>query len=119
MRPLGLAATSRQLAIQPGRTSDRKKNGEHVHRDADRAHDDAAVEIDVRIEFPRDEIVVLQRGLLEVLRDGQERVLIAQLFQHVVAGLADDLGARIEIAINRVAKAHQAVALAAGFRRLR
>src|SRR5690606_12746207 len=48
-------APMRDPARQP---ADREDHGEHVRRDADRAHDDAAVVVDVRIELPLDEVWV-------------------------------------------------------------
>src|SRR5688572_18633967 len=45
--------------------SDREHHGEHVRRDAERAHDDSAVVVDVRVELAPDEILVVERDRLE------------------------------------------------------
>src|SRR5688572_11946821 len=44
---------------------DRKHHREHRTRDPERAVDDARIEIDVRIQLATDEVVVLERDLLE------------------------------------------------------
>src|SRR6266404_6778729 len=64
---------------------EREDAGEHRHRDAERALHDAGVEVDVRVELAADEIIVLERDLLE--RNGQlEEAIVAQsqLVQHLV-----------------------------------
>src|SRR5262249_36909564 len=55
-----------------------EEDGEHVRREAEGAVDDAGVEVDVRVELALDEVAVLQRRLLELLGDAEERVLDAQ-----------------------------------------
>ncbi len=95
--------------------ADRKHRGKHVHRNTDRAHDDAGVEIDVRVEFAGDEVVILERGLLKVLRNLEERIVDPELSEQRAAGLTDDLGPRVEVAIHGVTKAHEAIGFAAGF----
>ena len=90
--------------------ADGEHHREHLHRNADGAHDDAAVEVHVRIELALDEIGILQRGFLEVLGDVEQRIVEIQFGQHVVAGLLDDLGARIVILVDAVAEAHQPLA---------
>ena len=66
------------------------------------------VEIDVRIELARDEVLVLERDLLEPQRQLEQRIVVLpSLREHLVAHLADDLGARIEILVDAVAEAHQ------------
>src|SRR5688572_2880216 len=86
---------------------DREHHGEHVRRDAERAHDDAAVVIDVRVELARDEVLVVERDLLEPHRDLEQRVVDAELLQQRVARVLDDLGARVEVLVNAVAEPHE------------
>src|SRR4029079_12768960 len=81
---------------------------EHRDRNAERLVDDAGVEIHVRIELALDEILVLERDLLQ--RDGELEQLVVleiELFQHLVAGLLDDLGARVVVLVDAVTETHQ------------
>ncbi len=94
----GSAIISCHWAIQPT----------HRHRDAERALHDAGVEVDVRIKFAADEIIVLQRDLLQRHRQLENPVVVkAQLFQHFVAGLAHELRARIVVLVHAMPEAHQ------------
>ena len=52
-----------------GQAAEREDRREHVGRRADRVVDHARVEVDVRVELALDEVVVLQRDLLELDRD--------------------------------------------------
>src|SRR5216684_7028705 len=52
----------------------REDAGEHRHRDAERALHDAGVEIDVRVQLPGNEIVVLERDLLQRHRELEQAV---------------------------------------------
>src|SRR5687768_7963433 len=54
------------------RAGEREDAGEHRHRDAQRALHDAGVEVDVRIQLAADEVIVLQRDLLEGQRQLEE-----------------------------------------------
>ena len=61
----------RQLSpmCDPSRhTADRKHNGEHVERNPNGIEDHSAVEIDIRIEFPFEEILLIQSRLLQMSR---------------------------------------------------
>src|SRR5437016_4116005 len=51
------------------RARQREDRGEKLHRDADRLLHDAGIEVDVRIELARHEIIVLERDLLERHRE--------------------------------------------------
>ena len=53
-----------------------------------------------------------------MLGDVEERVGLAEFLQDDFAGLADDFGAGVEVAVDGVAEAHQAMALGAAFRGL-
>ena len=91
-----------------GHAADGEHHGEHVQRDADGAHDDAAVEIDIRIEFSGNEIIVVQGDVLEFFGDVQQGVGLVELGEHLVALLFEDDGAGIEVFVYAVAEAHQA-----------
>src|SRR5690606_3257353 len=62
-----------------GQAPDREDHREHVRRYADRPHDDPAVVVDVRIELALDEVGIVQRDLLESLREVEQRVADAEL----------------------------------------
>jgi hypothetical protein len=93
-----------------GHAADGEHHGEHLHRNPQRAHDDAAVEIHVRIQLALDEIGILERSFLEFLGDVEQRIVEIQFGQHFVAGFLDNLRARIVIFVNAVAEAHQLLA---------
>src|SRR5690606_8592215 len=103
------------LLLQPvrdpaGGAGDGEHHREHLGRDAQRLVDDAGIEVDVRIQLALHEVVVLQRRLFQAHRDLEHRVVDAQLLEYLVAHLADDLGARVEVLVDAVAEAHQAEA---------
>ena len=91
-----------------GHAADGKHDGEHVGWDADGAHDDAAVEIDIRVEFARDEVFVVERDFLEFFGDFEEWIRLVKLGEHLVALLLDDDSARVEALVDAVAEAHEA-----------
>ena len=72
----------RDPARQP---ADREHHREHVHRDAERLVDDARVEVDVRVELVADEVLVLERDLLELHRDLEQPALDAEPVEHIDA----------------------------------
>src|SRR5688572_6365762 len=50
-----------------GHAADGEHRGKHSDRNAHRPHDDAGVEIDVRVELAGDEVIIGQSGGLELL----------------------------------------------------
>ena len=95
-------------AIQPTVRASAKIAVNRLHRNADRALHDARIEVDVRVELARDEVVVLERDLLERHRELEQRVVVqAERVEHLVAGLAHQLGARVVVLVDAVAEAHQ------------
>src|SRR4029077_3325899 len=74
----------------------------------------ARIEIDVRIELARHEVLVLQRNPLELERDLEERIL-AGYGEDDVGDPLHDLGAWIVRLVDAMTEPHQAVA---GFARL-
>src|SRR3974390_3501697 len=66
---LGIGNHLLPLRDPADRAREREDAGEHRHRDAERALHDAGIEIDVRVELAADEILVLERDLLQ--RDRQ------------------------------------------------
>src|SRR3546814_2025998 len=69
---------------------------------------DARIEVDVRVEAALDEVVVLERDLLEFDRDFEQRIVDAEFAQYLMRRLMDDAGARIVVLIDAVAEAEQA-----------
>src|SRR5437763_7098325 len=84
----------------------RKHYRKHFHRDIQRLVDQAGVEVDVRVELALDEVLVLERDLLQLQRDVEQRVLAGD-FEYVVRRLLDDPGARVVVLVDAVAEAHQ------------
>ena len=105
---LGIGDHLVQLRDPADRAGEREDRGEERHRDADRLLHDARIEVDVRIELARHEIVVLERDLLERHRELEQRIVAeAELAQHFVARLAHQLRARVVVLVDAVAEAHQ------------
>src|ERR1039457_408193 len=89
---------------------DCEHHGEHRAGYPDRAVDNARVEIYIWIELARDEVIVLEHDLLEAQRKLKKRIVrAAERGQNLVAHRANDLGARIEILVDAMAEAHQAI----------
>src|SRR6201987_3638973 len=106
---LGRRVVQHLLVVrQPaGEAADGEQHGEHVRREAHRAVDQARVEVDVRIELARDEVVVRQRPILELHGEVQQFVVAADLAKDLVAGLLDDLRPRVVVLVDPVAEAQQ------------
>ena len=90
-----------------GKPSDRKQHGKHLHRDSQCPIDHAGVEVDVRIEFSLDEVLILERDLFQLLRHVEQRIVQVKLGQQFVATGADDRGTRVAILVDAVPEAHQ------------
>src|SRR5690625_3014489 len=66
------------------RAAEREDRREHGSREAHRFENDARIEIDIRVELLLDEIAILERPLLERLRDLQDGVVLdPKQFQHL------------------------------------
>src|SRR5512132_1034167 len=90
-----------QLRDPPDGPRERENRREKLHRNADRLLHDAGVEIDVRVQLALDEVVVLERDLLERHRQLEQRIVAeSELAQHLVARLAHQLGARIVVLVD-------------------
>src|SRR5581483_3588182 len=89
------------------RARDREHDREHRDRQAERLVDQSRVEVDVRVELAAHEVLVLERDLLELERDVEQRVAAGDL-EDVVGDLLDDLRARVVVLVDAVAEAHQA-----------
>src|SRR5437762_10097291 len=55
---------------------EREDAGEHRHRDAEGALHDARIEVHIRVELARNEIVVLERDALELERQLEQPVVV-------------------------------------------
>src|SRR6478672_12762124 len=87
---------------------ERENRREHRNRDAERLVDDARVEIDIRVKLALDEIFVLEGDFLERKRKLEEPVVLQiELFEHLVAGFLDDLGAWVVALVHTVPEPEQ------------
>ena len=86
---------------------EREQHCEHRGGEAHRAQRDARVEVDVRVEPLLNEVIIVQRDALELHGDIEQRIVDAELMQHLMTGLLHDLGARIVVLVDPVAEAHQ------------
>src|SRR3954463_3919655 len=96
---LGLLVVDHLLPVgdPAGQAAEREHDGEHVRRDAHRAVDDAAVEVDVGVQLLRHEVIVAQRDLLHALGEIEQRILDSEVREDLVAHLLEDLGARVVV----------------------
>ena len=76
---VGSSIISFQWAIQPGQAAEANITVNMLVGNAERAVDDAAVEVDVRVELALDEVAVVERRLLELLGDVEQRIVDAEL----------------------------------------
>ena len=91
-----------------GQAADCKQHSEHIGRDTDRAHDDAAVEVHIRVQLAVDEIRVAQRDFLETPCNVEQRVGFAQAFEQPLGDRAQHLRTRVEVLVHAVPETHQA-----------
>ena len=87
---------------------ERKQRCEHARREAECPQRDAGIEIDVRVELFRDEVVVLQRNPLQLQGDLEQRVVMnADLVENRMALHLHGFRARIVVFVHAVAETHQ------------
>ena len=108
MRPMGVSTLFAPVSGPAGETAESEKRCEHFSRDSEGAIDDTAVEVDIGIKFTGCEVLIGKSGSFELLSDFEERILTAELLENAIAGLLDDLGARIVILVNAVTETHEA-----------
>ena len=69
---------------------------------------DSRIKIDVRIQLARHKIIVLQRDFFQRHRQLEQGIILqAEFLQHLVAGFAHQLGARVVIFVHTMTKTHQ------------
>ena len=68
-----------------GQPAHGKQHREHRHGNADRPIDHAGVEIDVRVQLPLDEVLIVQGDFFELLGDIEDRIVDMPLRQKLVA----------------------------------
>src|SRR5450631_2566598 len=90
------------------RPRQREYRREQAHRDSQRTLDNTGIEIDVRVQLARHEVVVFERDFFQRHRQLEQRIVVQpEILEHFVAGLAHQLGARVVILVHTVAEAHQ------------
>ena len=94
------------LGDPAGGARDREDHREHLGRDPQRLVDQPRVEVDVRVELALGEVVVVERPLLELGGDLEQRVVAGRL-EHLVDVLLDDPRPRVVVLVDAVAEAHQ------------
>ncbi len=104
---IGIAVQLDPLGDPTGQPAQSKERREHIRRRSDRVVDHARVEVHVRVQFPLDEVVVLEGDLFEFHRDLEKRAVDAKLVENVKAGLLDDARSGIEVLVDPMAKAHE------------
>src|SRR5260221_4831352 len=82
------------LGQPAGRARDGEKHREHFDGEAHRLVNQAGVEVDVRVQLARDEVVVLERDALQFERDLEEWILSGHR-EDQLGNLLDHLRARI------------------------
>src|SRR5690606_572262 len=93
------------------RTRQREDGSEQRGRNADGALNDAGIEVHVRVELALDEVRIFQRNALEFHGQLEQRIVFqAQCGEHFLAGFLHELGTRIVVLVDTMAKAHQAYA---------
>src|SRR6266480_2377752 len=115
---LGLVHDFLEIGDPARHSSNGKDNSEHLSGDADGAHNDAAVEIDVRVKLAFQEIRIMKGGLFQLVGYVQQWVRNVQGTENIVAGLFDNFGPRIIIAVNPVPESHQSLPAMLVFGRL-
>ena len=88
------------------RAGDGEQDGEHLDWEAHRLVDDARVEVDVRVELPLDEVLVLEGDALEFQRDVEERVAAGD-FEDLVGEVLNDGCPGVEVLVDAMAEAHE------------
>src|SRR6266403_2272633 len=92
----------------PGSARDREHDGEHRTGNAQRAVDDARIEVDVRVQLARYEVFVLECNFLELERQIEQRIVgTPEFLEHPVAHAPNDLRAWVEILVDAVTEAHE------------
>src|SRR4029453_16139368 len=86
---LGASAHFLPLGEPAARPGNGEEHGEHFHREAHGLVDEPGIEVHVRIELARDEILVLERDPLELEGHGEERAGPGHL-EHLVGHALDD-----------------------------
>jgi len=77
-------------------------------RNSQRAVDDTRVKVDIRIRLSRHKIFVFEGYFFEYQSQFEKRIVAnAQLVEHAIGTLLDDLGARIEVLVHAMAESHQ------------
>jgi hypothetical protein len=88
----------------PHHSRDHEQHWEHVGGEAHRSVDDAAVEIDVRVEFSLDEVGVREGDAFQFHCDLDQLLLSGDL-EDLLCDFLDDLGSGVVVLVDAVAEA--------------
>src|SRR6516225_4900745 len=79
----------------------REEHREHRGREPHRPQYDPGIKIDIRVELPRDEILVVECDLLELHRKVEQRLILdAELVEDLMTAIAQDMRTGIIIVVN-------------------
>src|SRR3989337_294610 len=87
------------------RAPDGEEHREHLDREAHGLVDEARVEVDVRVELVLDEVLVLERDLLELERDVEQWVA-ARHGEDLLGDALDQASARVVGLVHAVTEPH-------------
>ena len=92
---------------KPARNAaNREQDGEHLRPEAHGLVDDSGVEVDVRVEPPLDEVVVLERDPFQLHREVDLGVPAGDL-KDLFGNLAHDAGAWVVVPVDTMSEPHQ------------
>src|SRR5262249_16473039 len=103
---LGIAHHFLPLGEPAGRPRDREEYRKHLDRKSQGLVDHSRVEVDIRIELARDEVIVLECDPFELTRDRQERARPGH-GKDLVRHSLDDPGPRVVVLVDPVTESHE------------
>jgi hypothetical protein len=103
----GLNSVGIPLCQPPHGAGDREEDRKHFHGKTERLVDQARIKVHVRIEIPRNEVVLVERDPFEFEGHVQEGIFSGDA-EHFVGCLLDDARARIIRLVDAVPESHQA-----------
>ena len=84
-----------------------EENSEHVNRESESLINQAGIEVNVRVQLALDEVLVIQRSLLE-FKCNIEKWIHPGDCEDVIRRLLDDRGAWVKVLVDAVTESHEA-----------